>query len=168
MYSLGYSNKIGFVRLGVRANYYQMRISEYGTAHGFLMDFGGMIELSPELTLGASISNFTATSLSDVDRSSLPVIMKLGVCYKPSEHISIVADLVKDVEYDLQWRAGLEYWLSGKIALRTGINAEPFSAFFGLGLLLKQFDVDYALNSNQFLGLSHQVTVAFRYQKNHD
>jgi len=39
MYSLGYSNKIGFVRLGVRANYYQMRISEYGTAHGFLMDY---------------------------------------------------------------------------------------------------------------------------------
>ncbi len=168
MYSAGFSHKMGFVRLGLRANYYQMHIDEYGTANGFLMDFGGMVELTPEFTLGASVSNFTATRLSDVDKTSLPVIMKLGVYYKPNENISILADLVKDVEYDLQFRAGLEYWLAGKIAVRTGVNAEPFSAFFGLGLLLKQFDVDYALNSRQFLGLSNQMTVAFRYQKSHD
>ena len=35
--SSAFSNKIGFVRLGLRANYYQMRIDEFGTTSAILL-----------------------------------------------------------------------------------------------------------------------------------
>ncbi|MDZ7607224.1 MAG: hypothetical protein U5K79_16950 [Cyclobacteriaceae bacterium] len=79
LYSMGFGNKIGFVRLGFRANYYQVHIDEYGTAAGFFMDFGGIVELAPQWSFGASVSNFTASSLNDLDNAALPVVMKVGI-----------------------------------------------------------------------------------------
>ncbi len=168
LYSIGVGNKIGFVRLGFRANYYQVHIDEYGTTAGFLIDFGGIVELSPQWSFGASVSNFTASSLNDLDNAALPVVMKIGISYKASENVSLLADLVKDVEFDPEIRAGLEYWINQKLALRTGINSQPFSGFAGFGLKLKQFEVDYAVCSHQFLGFNHQLSVGFKYQKNND
>jgi len=165
LYSLGFGNKIGFVRLGLRANYYQLHIDEYGTTAGFSMDFGGIVELAPQWSFGASVSNFTASSLNDLDDAALPVVMKVGISYKPVEQVSLLVDLVKDVEFDPEFRAGVEYWIHQKLALRTGINSQPFSGFAGFGLKLKQFEVDYALCSHQLLGFSHQLSVSFQYQK---
>jgi hypothetical protein len=168
LYSIGFGNKIGFVRLGFRANYYQVYIDEYGTAAGFLMDFGGIVELSPQWSFGASVSNFTASTLNDLDNAALPVVMKIGISYKASENVSLLADLVKDVEFDPEIRAGIEYWINQKLALRTGINSQPFAGFAGFGLKLKQFEIDYAVSSHQFLGFNHQLSVVFQYQKNND
>ncbi len=165
LYSMGFGNKIGFVRLGFRANYYQIHVAEYGTANGFLMDFGGIVELTPQWSFGASVSNFTASSLSDLDNAALPVVMKVGISYMPNEKVTLLADLVKDVEFDPEIRAGLEYWINHKLALRTGLNSHPFSGFAGFGLKLKQFEVDYAVCSHQFLGFNHQLSVNFQYQR---
>ncbi|MDZ7607223.1 MAG: hypothetical protein U5K79_16945 [Cyclobacteriaceae bacterium] len=82
--------------------------------------------------------------------------------------MALLVDLVKDIEFDPEIRAGLEYWINQKFAIRTGINSEPFSGFAGIGLKLKQFDIDYAACSHQFLGLNHQLSVVFHYQKNND
>jgi len=168
LYSMGFGNKIGFVRLGFRANYYQIHIDEYGTTAGFFMDFGGIVELAPQWSFGASISNFTSSSLNDLDNAALPVVMKVGISYKPNEKVTLLADLVKDVEFDPEIRAGMEYWINQKLAIRTGINSQPFSGFAGLGLKLKQLEIDYVVCSHQFLGFNHQFSVAFQYQKNND
>lgn len=168
MYSLGMGNKIGFVRLGFRANYFQVQIDEYGTTAGFLLDFGGIVELSPKWSFGATVSNFTASTLSDLDNAALPVVMKVGISFKPAKQVTLLADLVKDVEFDPEIRAGMEYWVNQKIALRTGINTQPFSGFAGFGLRLRQFEIDYALCSHQFLGFNHQLSVSFKYQKDND
>ena len=52
-----YGNKVGFVRLGLKVNYYQMRIDDFGTAGTIYFD--GIVELIPELSFGAFISSFT-------------------------------------------------------------------------------------------------------------
>lgn len=161
--SLAYGNKIGFVRLGAKINYYQLRIDEFGTASAFYIDFGGVVELIPKLTFGAYISNFTLAKLNNAEMNELPVLMKLGFSYKPIEKINLNLDIYKDIEYDPVIRAGLEYILVKKFFLRTGVNSNPFRSYFGIGLLLKRFQFDYALSNHDFLGLSHQVNISFRY-----
>ena len=168
LFSFGFGNKIGFVRLGVRVNYFQLHIDEFGTTNGFLLDFGGIVELTHNWSFGASITNFTASGLGDMDHSSLPVIMKLGICYVPTNKVSLRVDIVKDIEFDPEIRAGLEYWINEKLSLRTGINSQPFSGFGGLGIKLKLFEFDYAFCSHQFLGMNHQISVVYQYQKSHD
>jgi len=75
-------------------------------------------------------------------------------------------DLNKDVDYEPILKAGIEYLVSGKLYLRTGMNTNPFKGFFGVGILPGRFKIDYAIGTHQFLGNSHQASVSFNYLKN--
>jgi hypothetical protein len=165
MVSGAFGNKIGFVRLGLRANYFQMRIDEFGSSSVMFFDMGGIVELIPTISFGAYVSNFTVARLNNEDRTKLPVIMKIGLSYTPTEDIMFNIDLYKDVEFDPLLKAGLEYKIIDKVFLRTGMNTKPFKVFFGGGILLGRFAIDYAVTSHQFLGMSHQASVSFNYQK---
>jgi len=160
-----FANKIGFVRLGVRVNYFQMRVEEFGTSSAVLIDFGGIVELNPELSFGAYISNLTASKLNDESNSRLPVMMKLGFSYHPGDKIRLNADLYKDINYEPEFRVGLEYEIVKNVFIRTGLNTIPFKAFFGGGLKFGRFKIDYSIASTEFLGVSHQASVGVRYQK---
>ncbi len=162
--SAAFGNKIGFVRLGGRISYYQMHIEEYGNSGAALIDLGGIVELIPKLDFGAYISNITMSSLNNAEKSPLPVVMKLGMSYKPSEDLIINVDLHKETNFGTNVRVGVEYEIVRQFALRTGINTNPFKAFFGAGLYLGRFSIDYALTTHEFLGISHQASISYRYQ----
>ncbi len=162
----GFGNKIGFVRLGGRISYYQMHIEEYGNAGSVFFDFGGIVELIPKLDFGAYISNFTMSSLNNAEKSPLPVVLKIGVSYIPVDELRVNFDLYKEINFEANVRVGVEYEIVKQFALRTGINTNPFKAFFGAGLYLGRFSIDYALTSHEFLGISHQASISYRYQGN--
>ncbi len=163
--SAAFGNKIGFVRLGIRANYFQMRINEFGTTNALFLDFGGIVELIPSLSFGAYISNFTLSKMQNSEKTNLPVIMKIGFSYTPVSVVSLNVDLYKDVDYQPIIKAGIEYAIHEKFFIRTGINSDPFTAFFGLGVYLDRFHIDYAVGANPYLGTTHQASVSFMYQK---
>jgi hypothetical protein len=164
MLSTAFGNKIGFVRLGLRASYYQLRIDDFGTSSAFMFDLGGIVELIPNVSFGAYISNFTVSTLNNMDQSKLPVSMKAGISYQPTQDIMLNLDIHKDVDFDPEIRAGLEYRIIEKVFVRTGINSNPFKAYFGGGLKFGRFKVDYAVTSHQYLGIAHQASVVFAYQ----
>lgn len=166
--SAAFGNKMGFVRLGIRAGYYQMSIDEFGRAGCAYFDLGGIVELFPKLSFGAYISNFTVSKLNNAERSKLPVIMKVGFAYIPIEELRWNVDLVKDVDYDAVLKTGIEYVFLEKFALRTGLNTGQLKSYFGVGLYLKRFQVDYAVSSNQLLGTSHQLSVSYHYHKGNE
>lgn len=162
--SAAFGNKIGFVRLGFKANYYQLSIGDLGTTGSFFFDFGGIVELVPKLSFGAYISNFTLAKLDDPEKTALPVFMKTGFSYKPTKSLRINLDLYKDVDFDPIIKAGIEYILVKKFYLRTGVNIDPYKGFFGAGFHLKRFRIDYSISTHQFLGNSHQASISFSYQ----
>ncbi len=163
--SAAFGNQMGFVRLGFKASYYQMSIDEFGKTGCVYFDLGGIVELIPKLSFGTYISNFTVSKLNNVERSKLPVVMKVGLAYTPVEQLRWNIDLVKDVDYDAALKTGIEYVFLEKFALRTGLNTGPFKSYFGAGLYLKRFQIDYAVGTNQPLGTSHQLSVSYHYQK---
>ena len=166
--SAAFGNKVGFVRLGFKANYYQMSIDEFGTTGSLFFDFGGIVELIPKLSFGAFISNFTLSKLNNSEKTRLPVIMKAGLSYKPAKEVSLNLDLYKNVDYKPIVKAGIEYIIVKKFFLRTGINTNPFKSFFGAGLHLNRFKIDYAICTHEFLGSSHQATVSYNYQNRNE
>ena len=91
--------------------------------------------------------------------------MKVGIAYEPTKDIFLSIDLCKDIDFDPNFRIGLEYQIIDNIYLRTGINSKPTKAFFGGGVKLGKFKIDYAVTSHEFLGMSHQAGIGFNYQK---
>lgn len=166
--SAAFGNKVGFVRLGFKANYYQLSIDEFGTTGSLFFDFGGIVELIPKLSFGAYISNFTLSKLNNSEKTKLPVIMKAGLSYKPAKEVLLNLDLYKDIDYKPVIKAGIEYTIVKNFCLRTGINTNPFSSFFGAGLHLKRFKIDYAIGTHHFLGTSHQASVSYNYQNRNE
>ncbi len=162
--SAAFGNKIGFVRLGFRANYYQVSVGDFGTTGTFFFDFGGIVELVPKLSFGAYISNFTLSQLDDSQETMLPVFMKTGLSYKPAKSLSLNLDLYKDIDFEPVIKAGIEYVIVKKFFLRTGVNVNPYTSFFGAGIHLKRFRIDYSISTHQFLGNAHQASISFNYQ----
>jgi len=163
--SIAYGNKIGFVRLGFRANYNQLRIDEIGSTGAVSFDIGGIVEMLPKVTFGAFISNITMSKLDNAEGSELPVVMKLGMVYHPNEDLALYLDLYKDILHKPVYKVGLEYLVADRLFLRTGVNTEPFASYFGGGILLNRFKIDYAVSNNDFLGVSHQAAISFVFFK---
>lgn len=163
--SLAFGNKIGFVRLGGSINYNQIRFDEFGAALALSMDLGGVVEVSKYILFGAYISNLTSSSFNNSEHTNLPVQMKVGFAYIPTQKFRFALDLEKDIDQDPLIKAGIEYTIIEKLVLRTGVNSNPLKAFFGFGLVLKSFNVDYAFSQHNYLGFTHQLSVSFNYQK---
>jgi len=60
---------------------------------------------------------------------------------------------------------GLEYAFHKKFSARTGYNVRPNTGFFGLGMKTKKLSIDYTIQYNVFLSVSHQASVGYQFAK---
>lgn len=164
---LGYSHQIKNVSLGAKINYVQVRIQDLGSQGAFAFEFGGVARISKEITFGAHIYNFNQgrlkTSFGDAEK--VPVIMKAGLSYQPVKALLVNIETEKDIDLPATFKAGVEYELVKNIFLRTGIQTEPFNNFFGIGFTPRWFQLNYALSTNDALGVSHHLSFTYQLGK---
>ncbi len=161
MLSVGAANKIGFVRLGMRLSYLQMRAEGYGSRSRLMLHFGGIVELWPTFTMGAYVHNLSQSRVSNEPYEALPVVMKVGFSYKPVPELMLNAEVEKDAVYEARLKAGMEYMIKDRFALRAGIYTQPVAHFFGVGFQAQRVSVDYGLSSDYRLGYTHQASVNY-------
>ena len=159
--SLSYANEFGIGQLGVRLNYFETAIQDFGSRSVFTVDFGGTVRLSDEFLLGAFIRNVNRAKLSDLEDERLPTILNVGVSYRENDKLILNADVEKDIEYDPRFKLGIEYVFLPKFSFRTGINTAPFVNFFGLGLKTWKVEIDYAIRIDYVLGNTHQLALNY-------
>jgi hypothetical protein len=159
--SAGIGNQFGITSLGAKVNYIQYRAEGFGTQSAMSVDFGGLTELTKQLSIGAYITNLTQASLPTRDGDRLPTKLTLGIGIHPSEKIFITTEIEKDLDYKSTWRTGLEYTIYKSVFARTGFQFNPSNAFFGLGYKKKNLKVDYAVRFNSLLGTTHQASAIY-------
>jgi hypothetical protein len=158
MISLAFANKVGFVRLGARLNYLQVRAEGFGSKGVLTGDFGGIVELLPRVIFGAQISNFTGAELISGIGQGIPVIMKAGISYRTSESMMVNMDLVVE-DMDLVYlRTGLQFAIYESVRLRAGFETLTRGYFVGAGFRKPRFELDYAMGYNFYLGYSQQAS----------
>ncbi|MBX2894685.1 MAG: hypothetical protein KF763_04540 [Cyclobacteriaceae bacterium] len=161
--STGFANKFGNTSLGLKANYIQYQAQGFGTHTTMSIDLGGITQLTPVITIAASISNLTQSNLRVEDKKEiLPTRLTAGLTFRLSEKVIAATELEKEITHTTNWRTGLEYNLKEKFFARTGFNLNPTSGFFGLGARKKLLQVDYAVQLNSLTGASHQASVTYR------
>ncbi len=159
----GYSNQFGIASLGIKLNYIQYRAEGFGTKSALTISAGGIAEITPQLSIGASIQNINQPKLTDGEK--LPTRLAVGLSFKPSEQVLLVTEVEKDLAYDPIIKAGIEYCIHKKVFARTGFNLHPEAAFFGIGFKGWRLKFDYAIQYTNSLNFAHQASACYRIEK---
>lgn len=165
MASLGVSKKIGIMSLGLKADYLQYNIDGFGKKAVFVAEMGGIAELTPQLTFGMHIYNFTQSVISDDTGEKVPVIIRLAMKYKAAEDLAIYVEGEKDIDLDADVKFGLAYAIIDALELRTGFSTETNRMTFGAGFNVNRFTIDYGLRSNPSLGATHNFGLTYSFAR---
>lgn len=161
--SAGFGNKFGLASLGATVNYIQYNATGFGTKGVVTVSFGGIAELTKQISIGAHVQNINQPKLTENDEERIPTILTAGVAFTASEKVVFITEIQKDLDYALTYKTGLEYKPSKKFAARTGFNLKPNALFLGLGFTNTRLLIDYALQYvPTTLGLSHQASVGYK------
>jgi hypothetical protein len=124
-----------------------------------------MARLTPQLSFGAHIVNLNQPIIDEQTGERIPTRLLAGLSVRPSDNLSLNGEIEKDLEHPPTVKSGLEYQALKKLAFRTGFNLHPEAGFFGLGFKTDRFNLDYALQYNHALGLSHEASVTVQLSK---
>jgi hypothetical protein len=161
--SAGYSNQFGLAALGAKVNYIQYQTEGFGNKGVVTLSFGGIAKITPTLAIGAYITNINQPTISDEEK--VPTRLNAGLSYSPTDKFFLATEIEKDLDYDAIWKLGMQYKFHEKFFARTGYNLHPNTVYFGLGFITKKFTLDYALQHNVSLSLSHQASISYQFTK---
>ncbi len=163
--SATYSNKFGIAGLGVRANYVQYTIEEFGTKGAITLDFGGVAQITELIRFGAYVRNINQAKLAELNDERIPTLLNTGLAFLPMEKLTLAVEVENDIDLEASFKVGLEYRFLEKFYARTGIKTNEFTNYFGLGFISQKLQIDYALTRDQVLGFSHQASLAYIIKK---
>jgi hypothetical protein len=165
MISASVSRKIGIMALGIKASYLQLDIEGFGSKGVFVADIGGVAELTPQLTFGAHIYNFSQATLSAETNERVPTLIRLGLAYHPTSEFTFVIEGEKDVNLGPDLKLGIQYQLIERVFLRTGFSGLNNNHSFGGGIELNKFVIDYGVSVDRDLGSTHNFGISFHPSK---
>ena len=110
-------------------------------------------QLSKSFSIAAFVYNPIRAERNAEERTHS--IMQLGLGYQPSEKLTLVAEVEKDIDHPANFRAGVDYAINDLIALRIGLATAPSLFSFGFSIqIFPQVRVDIATSRHEILGFS--------------
>jgi len=162
---VAFGHQLDLVSLGASVDYLQYNIASVGTRGVFVFEFGGVAELTKQLSFGAHIFNVNQAKLVEGTEERVPTVMKAGLSYRPSDDLLFTIETEKELDFVEVFKAGLEYRIVEKVFVRTGLRTAPFNGAFGVGFHPKQFQFDYAFANDTHLGAIHELSVSYRFKR---
>lgn len=159
--SLSFANKIGNTSLGIRASYIQYRAENFGTHWIIGLDFGGITQITKQLSVGAWIQNINRPKLNYNNQERAPIKLFASLGFRPSEKFMMATEIEKDLQFPAIWKTGMEYTIHKKFFVRAGINLNPNALFTGVGFHTWRIKIDYSLQSFTAFNKTHQASLSY-------
>lgn len=161
--SAGFSHRLGNTSLGAKVNYVQYSADRFGTRTALTLDFGGLIKITPEWTIGAGISNVTQTFIAAEE--PLPMIFSAALAWQVPRGPMITSEVEKQLGTPLRVKGGIEVPLYQKLFLRTGFGLNPVSLSLGLGAKTQRSSIDFSTTYHPAIGFFYQASAAYHFGK---
>ncbi|MBX9784519.1 MAG: hypothetical protein K2X48_14615 [Chitinophagaceae bacterium] len=162
----GYGRSLGSkVDIGVKFNYYNLRIPAYGNASTFYFEAGAIMHLSEKLHAGFSVYNPAGGVINKTSDEKIAAVYRGGFGYEASDHFFITAEIIKEENKNVGVNAAFQYALVKQLLVRGGINTLNSQPFLGAGLNLGQLRIDFASNWHPQLGVSPAVMLLYQFKK---
>lgn len=157
---LGYKYEWRGVHAGLVLNYSHVSISNYGNDGAIGVDLGVAASPFENLWFGASANNINRPKIG----TELPRRLTIGFSYRMVERVTATSEVVKDVQFPVAYRGGLEVEMVDNFFARTGITTEPTTYSFGLGLLIAgRYAVNLAVQHHELLSWSPGLDVLLKW-----
>lgn len=163
---LAYAMRFGEgLRVGIQMDYTGVRFGEgYGSAGIVTAEIGVQAKLTDHLWIGAHLYNPGQARIGGPYDEKSPTILRAGLGYTFSDKLIITAEAAKDIDRKESFRAGLEYHPNKVLYLRTGVSTGDVRGHAGLGLRLKQFDVNMAVAFRSQLGSTPMIDLTYNFK----
>jgi hypothetical protein len=152
---------------GLNAKLFNSRLAEY-RARGFAVDLGGQAQVHRRVMLGVALLDVGGQEAFDQVADPLPTLFRLAgrfVLLEDDEASIQVAS-----QLDRPWSTnggitlglGAEYWYHRVVVFRAGwrLGGELGPLSLGAGFKWQGFNLDYAFNSLEGLGMMHRFSLA--------
>jgi opacity protein-like surface antigen len=155
------------VSLGVQLDYLLISVAEAQTQNrnGFTAEIGLLANVTDKLKFGAHIYNFPNSSLSGEFEEKIPMIIRLGLNYEFSPKLFAVVDIEKNIDLDPNLKVGIEYHPIDALFFRGGLNTYDFHFNGGLGVELKNFNLDLGFSHQTYIGYVSQISLHYTLHK---
>lgn len=167
----GYGRSVGG-GLSLGAAYKHLRESidgVTGQAHAFDLGFLWDVVGAPGLSVGGAAQNIGGKTRFEGDREALPTTVRGGAAYsfRLGGHAhTLAADVQARPHGPPLFAAGAETVLGGMMALRAGYSARnetDIGLTAGVGWLIRDASIDYAVVPFGDLDLAHRLSVTVRF-----
>ena len=147
----------------MNVNVHQVKINQYGTAQTYSVEAGIQFKANRHLLIGSHISNPNKSGYNSQVDAVVPTLLEIGASYGFSDKLILNGGLLKDLNFLTDARFGLEYNMAEWLALRGGINVNPFRQFAGFGCKYQRLRIDAAAASHPTLGYSPQMSLGYEF-----
>jgi hypothetical protein len=153
------------LRFGVKFNYTQTSILNYGSASSFFIDAGIQADVTKKIIIGARVYNANRARLDKDLGEDIPTLLSMGVAWKPSDKLMLVSDVEKHFDFPITWRGGIEYKFHPHFCARAGMSTQPATVNGGVGLMLEKLQVDITSSWHDQLGFTPGMSLSWKFGK---
>lgn len=153
------------IDIGVKFNYYTVRIPGYGSASAVNFEAGAIFHLTDKLYSGLHIYNPAGSKLGIRGNEKLASIYRFGLGYEASEIIFISTEIVKQEDRQVSVNAGLQYNLNKNVFIRTGISTLTNNSYVSVGMQLSFARIDVNTAYHPQLGFTPGLLLLFNFKK---
>lgn len=153
---LGYAFKWQSVHWGVSTGLHVLGFGgDYGSGSAITLDIGGSIPIQDDWVIAAYASNlFGGAYKFEESDEELASAISIGLKYNLEERALLLLDVVKDVQFPLSIRAGVEVDIISNFVGRVGVSSEPNTYSGGIGYEATRFAFSFVVQNHQILGVS--------------
>ena len=159
--SLAYANKVSpKLMLGISAGMLQDTIAD-----DKITAYSGNVGLLFKATESTSVSLVCQNIGSKLGEDPLPLTYRGGVAVR-LKSINIEADVVKAIDDDMYYCAGLEWWIGNVLALRAGYRTGQDTGSgisYGAGFKIGKISLDYAHVPYGDLGNIQRISLGIKF-----
>jgi hypothetical protein len=163
---MAYGKHLGkMADIGVQFNYYDVRITGYGSTEAVNFEVGAIFHLSEKFHLGLHAYNPVGGKFRKNTTEKLASVYALGAGYDASKQVFITAEIIKEENKPVSINAGLQYVFAKQFFARTGIESEPSSPYAGVGLLWNLFRLDVSVSYHLQLGFTPGMVLIYYFKE---
>jgi len=157
------------IHLGIRLNYANIAIPNYGTWNSFLVDVGGNAKISKKINIGFKVLN---ANQAEILEDKLPTEIAIGMKYQPSQKVKLLTEFKKNHLFPVSFCIGLEYLPTEYLVFRTGSaisshrlpapNNYFVTSSFGIGVFWQNILLDFAAQWHDKLGITPAISLGYQ------